>query len=72
LREHSGKGSPQPIRGKEPWETGYKEEVNFEQPIGIWKSKKNEGESRETSWGRIHYGYDGSAHIVPIKPKDEL
>ena len=27
LREYAGKGSPQHIRGGEPWETGYKEEV---------------------------------------------
>ena len=71
LREYAGKGSPKPIRGGEPWETGYKEEVNFKRPIGIWKSE-NGKESRETAWGTIHYGKDGSAHIVPTKPKDEL
>ena len=72
LREHSGRGSPKPIAEKEPWERGYKEDVNFGQPIGTWKSKTNTGESRETTWGRIYYGKDGSAHIVPIKPKDDL
>ena len=69
LREYAGKGSPQHIRGGEPWETGYKEEVNFKQPIGIWKSRDGR-ESKETTWGRIHYAKDGSAHIVPIEPRD--
>jgi len=69
LREYAGKGSPQPIRGGEPWETGYKEEVNFKQPIGIWKSGDGR-ESKETTWGRIHHDKDGFAHIVPIEPKE--
>ena len=70
LKNHAGKGEPRPIRGKHPWETGYKEDVNFGQTIGVWKSKVTK-DTKETSWGRIHYDKDGTAHIVPIQPRDE-
>lgn len=70
LKNHAGKGAPKPIRGQQPWETGYREDVNFGQTIGIWKSEVTK-ESKETSWGRIHYGKDGAAHIVPIQPKEK-
>lgn len=69
LKNHAGKGAPKPIRGQHPWETGYREDVDFGQTIGIWKSEVTK-ESKETSWGRIHYGKDGAAHIVPIQPKE--
>lgn len=51
-------------------QAGYQEVVDFEEHIGIWKSKNGEL-SLPTNKGTIHYSKDG-AHIVPENPNYEL
>lgn len=46
---------------------GYKELVDFEEHIGIWKSRDGKI-SLPTTRGTIHYAKDG-AHIVPAHPE---
>jgi hypothetical protein len=70
LKKYAGKGSPKyHPSGKHPWEIGYKEDVNFGEEIGIWKSEDGKI-SGHTTWGRIHYDSKGRAHIVPMKPPE--
>lgn len=45
---------------------GYKEVVDFKEPIGIWISEDGKV-ALTTTKGTIHYAKDG-AHIVPAKP----
>lgn len=64
LKNYGGTGIPK--RGV-PGQAGYKEVVDFNEHIGIWKSE--DGFSQiSTTRGIIHYSKDG-AHIVPAKPK---
>ncbi|MES2344772.1 MAG: polymorphic toxin type 50 domain-containing protein [Chlamydiota bacterium] len=46
---------------------GYRELVNFGEPIGYAVDEKT-GEAVATTWGKIHYAKDG-VHIVPAKPR---
>ncbi len=45
----------------------YKERVDFQEKIGIWKDKSGKGLDGNTTFGIIHYGKNG-AHIVPCNP----
>lgn len=47
--------------------TFYKELVDFEQQIGLWKNKAGT-EYLPTSKGIIHYSQGGKAHIIPAHP----
>ncbi|MCB1181660.1 MAG: tetratricopeptide repeat protein [Chlamydiia bacterium] len=49
-----------------PGKPGYKEIVDFEEHIGIWKSKDGIS-SLPTTRGTIHYGKNG-CHIIPAEP----
>ncbi len=66
LKEHASKGV---YKRGEMGKPGYKEVVDFNEPIGIWKNKK--GESLPTTKGTIHYSKDG-AHIVPAHPESKI
>jgi len=55
--------------GKEPGAFGYHELVNFKQRIGYAVNAKT-GARFPTSWGKIHYGKNGT-HIVPTYPRYE-
>lgn len=70
LKQYAGKGTPYKERPSPPWEVGYKEDVNFREVIGIWKSQDGTI-SKETTWGRIHHDTKGGSHIVPGMPKEE-
>ena len=70
LRTHAGKGAPNSIREGHLWEVGYKEDVNFGETIGVWKSRDGK-HSEPSKWGRIAYDKEGGAHIYPIKPRTE-
>jgi hypothetical protein len=48
-------------------EKAYKEWVDFQEKIGIWKDKSGIGLDADTHFGIIHYGKEG-AHIVPSNP----
>jgi len=65
LYNYAGKGKPVDIElfGK----AGYKENVDFCEHIGIWKSNKSTL-SLPTTRGTIHYCNKG-AHIVPAYPE---
>lgn len=70
LEKYAGKGIPiDHPSGKHPWEIGFKEIVNFDEEIGIWRSKDGL-KSLKTSRGCIHYDSSGKAHIVPSEPKE--
>lgn len=45
----------------------YKERVDFQEKIGVWKDKSGIGLDADTNFGIIHYGKKG-AHIVPSNP----
>lgn len=64
LKNKGGTGIPK--RGV-PGQAGYKEVVDFNELIGIWKSADGFSEM-STTRGIIHYS-KGGAHIVPAKPK---
>lgn len=51
-------------------QNGYKEWVDFQETIGIWKDKSGKGLDTTTQFGIIHYG-DRGAHIVPSNPHIE-
>ena len=63
LRKFAGKGIPH--RG-EPGLPNYKEAVNFEEHVGVWKDKAGK-QALSTTRGTIHYSNKG-AHIVPSDP----
>jgi hypothetical protein len=67
LKKYAGKGRRET---GVPGEPGYRETVDFEEIIGIWKTEKGLQEL-PTTRGTIHYGKKG-AHIVPAKPKEEI
>jgi hypothetical protein len=49
-------------------QAGHKENFDAgDEIIGIYKNSKT-GDIAETTRGTIHYGSDGSAHIVPTRP----
>jgi hypothetical protein len=51
----------------DPLKIGYKEDFDFNEVIGTWKTIDGKI-SKPTSRGRIHYDTKGGAHIVPIEP----
>jgi hypothetical protein len=61
----AGKG--QPIRGI-PGQPGSRERVDFGVEIGVWVDERNVRPPVPTTNGVIHYGKDGTAHIVPARP----
>ncbi len=61
-----GAGTGHGLRGS-PGKPGYKEEVEFGEIIGIWKSK-DQSLQLPTTRGTIHYRKNGLAHIVPAPP----
>ncbi len=64
LEEFAGTGRK--INDTLPGTPGYKEVVDFQEHIGIWKNEN--GVALPTTRGAIHYSKNG-AHIVPLKPK---
>lgn len=64
LMERAGTG--QPVGTALPGQPGYRERVDFGQPIGIYVGQN--GERMSTTVGIIHYRMDGTAHIVPARP----
>lgn len=67
IETHAGTGVPR--RGT-PGQAGYRELVDFKEPIGIWKSDK-EMLSLPATKGNIHYSKKG-AHIVPEHPETKM
>jgi len=59
-------GTGQRLNHEIPGKPGYKERVDFQEYIGIWKNE--EGLALPTTRGSISYGKDGT-HIIPLKPK---
>lgn len=55
--------------GDYPGQPGYKELVNFGEPIGDVYSKEGGLLYKQSTWGTIHYAKDGT-HIVPAKPPE--
>lgn len=65
LQKFAGKGKK--VNNELAGNPGYKEVVDFEEHVGLWKTK--DGKScRPTTRGTIHYAKDG-AHIVPARPE---
>ncbi len=62
LNDFSGKGT---VRGSAA--SGWKETVDFGEPIGKWVDPKT-GAKIPTTRGTIHYNSKGQAHIVPCNP----
>lgn len=50
-----------------PGTPGYRERVNFQEKIGIWRSEDGLI-AKDTSIGMIVYAKDG-VHIIPLRPK---
>ncbi len=67
LRRYAGTGRVE--RGN-PGMPGYKESVDFQEYIGIWKDLEGKIEL-PTTRGIIHYGKKG-AHIVPANPNPKI
>jgi len=63
--EHAGTGEQ--VGPRVPGEPGYKERVDFGEPIGVHVDGGT-GERTGTSLGIIHHGSD-DVHIVPAKPR---
>lgn len=59
-------GTGRRLGHKIPGKPGYKEAVDFQEYIGIWKNES--GQSLPTTRGAIHYSKQGT-HIVPLEPK---
>lgn len=60
-------GTGRPMNKELPGSPSYKENIDFGEHIGIWKSGNN-NIALPTTKGTIHYAKDG-AHIVPAHPE---
>lgn len=67
LREYAGKGN---VGKGKLGETGFKEIVDFNEHIGVWKNEI--GDFAPTTKGKIHYKKNGAAHIVPAAPDTKI
>jgi len=67
LKRFAGKGRAE--RGV-PGLSGYKETIDFQEYIGIWKNK-DKTIQLPTTRGTVHYGKKG-AHIVPADPNPKI
>jgi tetratricopeptide (TPR) repeat protein len=65
VNDFAGKGLRS--SGDIPGVPGYKEIINFKEPIGYHVNKET-GEKIATTWGKIHYAKDG-VHLVPTMPR---
>ena len=61
-------GAGQKINDKVPGSPGFRERVNFQEKIGIWRSVDGK-EAKETTMGMIIYSKNG-VHIVPLRPSE--
>lgn len=67
LAQEAGTGTP--IGSTPKGQPGFREDINFKNPIGYDRPPSQPRWAVPTNTGRIHYNKKGEIHIVPVSPR---